>query len=127
MGANIGVKRSVTQPVTVDKRKQREEVNATASTSRAEEVWTAENIDLLNEAGTLLKKLLCMTRLPLHIILKKPDLWLTYSREENSYNLFKQYLKEAKETPGPGVYSTSHLSLFRLMLTCSPSCNLQIV
>ncbi|TEB24140.1 hypothetical protein FA13DRAFT_1797503 [Coprinellus micaceus] len=82
------------------KGKQREFVNADPSTSTAEETWTAENIDLLQEVGTLLKKLLSVTRLPLHAILKKLNLSLIYSRE-NSWNIFKQYVKEGKGTSGP--------------------------
>ncbi|TEB22370.1 hypothetical protein FA13DRAFT_1716095 [Coprinellus micaceus] len=83
------------------KGKEREYVNANPSTSRAEEIWMAENIDLLQEVSTLLKKLLGVMRLPLHTILKKLDLVLTYSRE-NSWNIFKQYIKEAKGAAGSG-------------------------
>ena len=83
------------------KGKGREYVASKPSTSTADEIWTAENIDLLQETGMLLKKLLGATRLPLHAILKKLDLALTYSRE-NSWNLFKQYIKEAKGTVTSG-------------------------
>ena len=81
-------------------------------TSTADEIWMAENIDLLQEIGVLLKKLLGATCLPLHTIFKKLDLALTYSRK-NSWNLFKQYLTVSKGTITSG---TSPPTLYTLSI-----------
>ena len=71
------------------------EVIVEASTSTTEEVWTAQNIDELQKAGRYLNRLMDTTGLPLHRILKKLDLAVIYSRE-NSYNLFKRFIKETE-------------------------------
>lgn len=91
------------------KGKEREEVQPVASGSRAEEIWTAENVDLLEQTGQLLHDLIDRTGLPLHTILKKLDLALTMSRQDNCYSLFKTYLKVTNDAPGMWLSDSTSL------------------
>ncbi|KAJ3537110.1 hypothetical protein NMY22_g5738 [Coprinellus aureogranulatus] len=82
----------------IQRRTRRKPLNPEASGSRQKNVWTSANLAKLHQAGELLHDLLGSTRLPLHLILKKLDLYITFTRE-NSYSTFKRYLKLTNDAP----------------------------
>ncbi|KAJ3514163.1 hypothetical protein NMY22_g14834 [Coprinellus aureogranulatus] len=83
-----------------DKGKAKEAIQPVASGSRAEEIWTAENIELLSEVSTGFHTLIDRTGLPARSLLKKMDLVITFSRE-NAWNTFLTYLSTTHSWASP--------------------------